>query len=220
MEGPVGNQGFVTDAAILAFKKVGLNAIYKNVPYNRALLGMENQEYDVLLAVSPGRENYIFPDNYFGRFKNTYFVRKNSDWNWNGVESLEGYVLGAINGYKIDDVFNKYVDKYSKDKSRVDFVYGQRALELNLNKLASGRIDIIIDDSLVVWHTANKIGLADEIRAAGVSGTPKNITVGFNLNNPKAKEYQKQFSKGLSIIKKSGEYKEILKRYDLENKIK
>ena len=88
-----------------------------------------------------------------------------------------------------------------------------------------GRIDVIFDDSLAIAYAAKEAGIKDKIRIADVDDQlkskklfeSKKVSVGFYSSNPKAAEYIKILDDGIKEIKKSGEFREILLKYGLEN---
>ncbi len=223
------DKGYVTDMTLLIFKKAGLKAEYQNVPFSRALAGLENGTYTGLLAVSPGRENFVYPDNSMGDAKNDFFIRKDFNWKWDGLASFNNVIFGAIADYEInEEIIDPYINANKENLKRVQLVFGSNALKSNILKLVNSRIDVIFDDELVVIYTAREIGVADKIKIAEVdkkvSGSslfePSKMCVGFNLNNPKATEYAQILSNGIAEIKKTGEFKQILMKYGLEEHVK
>ena len=219
-------KGYVTDMVLLVFKKAGFDAEYKNVPFKRALAEIERGNFTGLLALSPGRENYLFTENSMGYFKNQFFVRADSTWKWDGRSSLEKVVFGGVWGYRFDKEFiDPHVEKFKSDPERVQLIVGQDALQRNVVKMTMGRIDVIFDDSLAIVYAAKEAGVKDKIRIADVDDRLKNkklfeskkVSVGFHASNPKATEYVRILDEGIKEIKKSGEFREILLKYGLEN---
>ena len=54
-------KGFVTEMTLKILRDAGYEAEYINVPFTRALVGLERGLYDGLLAVSPGRAGFVYP---------------------------------------------------------------------------------------------------------------------------------------------------------------
>lgn len=163
-----------------------------------------------------------------GYFKNQFFVRADSTWKWEGAASLEKVVFGGIFGYRFDKEFiDPHVEKYKGDPERVQLIAGQDALQRNIVKMTMGRIDVVFDDSLAIAYAAKEAGVKNKIRIADVDEQLKNkrlfdskkVSVGFYSSNPKAKEYIKILDEGIKEIKKSGEFREIILKYGLENYI-
>lgn len=216
-------KGYVTEMVIKILEDAGYQAKYIKVPFKRALLGLQRGTYDGLLAVSPGRPGYIYTDNSFGTSLTSFFVMKNSTWQYRGIESLSNITLGVINGYEFSGgqpgAYSEKIDAYilkNKDSHLVQVVSGTDALDRIIQKLALGRIDAAVEDTTVFWYAAKKMGVADQFKAAGNLNKPERLTVGFHVNNPRAKELAKVISDGIQRLKDSGEYAQILRQYDLQ----
>ena len=215
-------KGFVTDIALKAFKDAGYDAEYINVPYKRALAGLDEAIYDGLLAVSPGRKNYIYPEASLGNVQTIFFVRKESTWEYKGMDSLRSISLGVVGGYEYgaSQVGGNKIDPYIEaNKTNDKFIqptHGDDALVKNIKKLSGGRIGATMEDESVFWYTAKQAGLAGEFKAAGDLTPQQKLSVGFNLNNPRAKELAKVLSDGVQKLKANGEYAKILESYGLK----
>ncbi len=210
------NKGYITDMALKILHDAGYQAQYINVPYNRALMGMEKGLYDGLLAVSPGRENYLYPEKAFGTSQTAFFVVKTSAWRWQGPDSLSALTLGVIEGYQLGDAtLDAYIAQHRANPQRIEVSYGINALEKNLRMMALGRIGTVAEDSAVFWYTASQLGLRDKFKAAGNLGNPEPITIGFHASNPRARELASVISKGIERLKASGAYQEIMNHYGL-----
>lgn len=169
MDGPDG-QGYVVDMAIKILHDAGYQAQYVKVPFSRALLGLDKGIYDGLLAVSPGRKDFVYPENGFGTSQTFFFVLKDSSWQFHGVKSLNTIALGVIGGYEFSgskSVLHKidaYILKHKDDIRRVQFNHGTHALAQNMEKLKLGRIGAIVEDDAVFgtppkrrgWQTSSK----------------------------------------------------------------
>lgn len=217
------NKGYVMDIAKIAYKAMGYKAIYKNIPFKRALKDVENCKYDGILAIrKEGRENFIYPKTTLGLFNNKFFRKKGTNWVWKGnIRSLENITLGWINGYQIGgDFFLKYIEKNKNNSNRIQFTSGSNALLNNIRKLAKGRIDILLDDEKVILYTAKKNGFSLEIEDAGIF-KPDNakeewVSIGFSDRNPNASELAEIFDMGFKKIRNSKELKNIFAKYGLK----
>jgi polar amino acid transport system substrate-binding protein len=187
-------------------------------------LGLERGTYDGLLAVSPGRPGYIYTDNSFGTSVTSFFVAKDSTWQYRSMESLSDITLGVINGYEFSggqpgeygEKIDAYIANNQNDDNLIQVFSGTDALGRIIHKLALGRIDATVEDSTVFWYATRKMGLADQFKAVGDLNKPEKITVGFHLKNPRAKELAQLISDGIRQLKDSGEYNKILLPYNLK----
>jgi ABC-type amino acid transport substrate-binding protein len=91
-------KAYVTERVIKILEDTGYIAKYINTPFKRALLGLENGQYDGLLAVSPGRPGYIYTENSFGTSQTSLFVAKDSTWQYRGTPSLKALRWALLMG--------------------------------------------------------------------------------------------------------------------------
>lgn len=218
-------KGYVTEMAIRILEDAGYQAEYINVPFKRALLGLERGTYDGLLAVSPGRPGYIYTQHAFGISQTSFFVAKDSTWHYQGTDSLAAIKLGVTHGYEFagglpgeyENKIDAYILKNRENGDLIKIASGTDALEKNIRKLALGRIDATLEDAAAFWFMADKMGLADKFKVAGNLTGPEKITIGFNVKNPRARELERLISEGLQKLKDSGEYHEILTKYALHD---
>jgi polar amino acid transport system substrate-binding protein len=213
--------GFVTDIVIKALANQGISAQYRSVPFKRAIKGAETGEYDAVLAVATNARPYlVYPKSHFGIFKNAFFTRKDSTWQWYGnTQDLTHITLGFITGYDFgnEKTLSRYVNVNKKNLMRLQMVSGADGLQQNLKKLQSGRIDAFIDDALVVQYTASKMGMSHLIRSAGwfQNANPEYVSIGFSKKNSQAEFYANALDKGIAELKQNGQFDAIMQQYQL-----
>ena len=215
--------GFVMDIAAKAFEAMGHTAEYKNIPFKRGIKGVEEGKFNGALAISKGaREKFIYPQETLGAFQNKFFKTKGKAWMWKGnVDDLKTISLGFISGYEFGgEEFKNYIEDHKSDSKIIQMATGDDALQKNLKKLALGRIDVLIDDEMVVRYTAKELGLSDKIEDAGAYTLADQeiewVSIGFGKSNPKSQEYIEAFDAGMKKIRESGELDRILKKYGLQ----
>ena len=150
MVGNEGEQGFVADIVLKVFHDAGYeNAVYVDVPFARALRGMESGLYTGLLAVAPGRPGYQYPtQSFMGYFQNQFFVRQDADWQWTGdTQSLENVTLGIIRGYRENAPLNAYMARNLNNSDRIQITSGIHALDNLIRMLVFGRINTFFEDT-------------------------------------------------------------------------
>lgn len=217
-----GRQGYVTEIVLKVFHDAGYrNAIYVDAPYARALFGIKNGFYTGLLAVSPGRKHYVYPtQSFMGYFRNQFFVRKDSNWQWTGnVDSLKPITLGVIRGYEENDALDAYVARNQSNGRRIQITSGSHGLENLIRMLVAGRINAFFEDTNVADYTAHELHLKSRIRPNGGFNLDlaKNIvTVGFYEKNACSQHFIDILNKGIPKLEASGELQTIIEKYGLE----
>ena len=95
---------------------------------------------------------------------------------------------------------------------------GEEALALLINKLQSGKVDVVVEDASVMLYALMKLGLPPgQIKAASSAQQSQTLYVAFAPGNPASKEYAQQFDAGLRKLRASGKLQQILSRYNLSD---
>ena len=210
------NPGYAIEAAAEIFEKAGYQIKYEYVPWTRAIEGVLDGTYAGAVGAAKGDiPSAVFPEEPLGYYGNYLFVRKGNTWQYTGLDSLKKIRLGVIGDYYYSDEINAYIEA-NKDNPNVDVIYGNNAVELNLQKLLGNKIDVYIEDSNIVFYTVKSAGLdVEKLEVAGVIGDPEAFYIAFSPLNPESKKWADILSKGIQELRDSGRLNEILQRYGL-----
>lgn len=209
--------GYGVEVAKEIFSKAGHTLEYKTMAWARALEdGRKGAIVAVIGADKSEAGDYVFPSQPIAVIDNSFLVKKGNAWRYAGPASLEKVKLGGIQGYSYSGVVGDYVAANAKNAARIDMVGGDNALEMNLKKLAAGRIDVTVDAKPVLAYKLMKLNLADKVEFAG-STDAADIYIAFSPANPKSKEYAAILEKGIADMRASGRLKQILDRYGVSD---
>lgn len=205
--------GYGIELAKEIFAKAGHTVEYKTMAWARALEeGRKGSIVAVIGADKTEASDFVFPNQPVAVIDNTFVVKKGNAWKYAGPASLEKLKLGAIQGYSYVGEVGTYMTANAKNAARVDMVGGDNALEMNLKKLAAGRVDATVDAKPVLAYKLLKLNLADKVEFAG-SVDPSEIYIAFSPANPKSKDYAAILEKGIADLRASGRLKQILDGY-------
>lgn len=209
--------GFMVDIAREVFEKNGHRVIYVTVPWARAIYGTRIGQYDGIIGAGMTETpDFVFPDVEQGLACHTFYVKKGTPWRYDGPASLDHVTLGVIRNYSYGTLFDTYIRQYQSDPAKVQVISGETGLELNVRKLVTNRIDVLIEDRLVFQHYLHKTGIPDEFDEAGTADTEK-IYIAFSPELENALRYADMLTRGMKELRKSGVLSEILKKYGLED---
>jgi polar amino acid transport system substrate-binding protein len=214
-----GKDGYLIDLARAAFQLKGHSVKYSLRPYSRSILETQKGKCDGVVGIyrdDARNQGFIASENELGLSINAFFVRKDDTWQYDNSlkeKSLEGKKIGVIQDYIFDEI-QGYLQA-NKDTPAVQYVAGENPLEKNLKKLLGKRIDITIDDEVVIQFTARKMGIDGSIRNAGRLSTQNPVVIGFSPKNPKSAEYDLILSQGVENLRKTGELDKILANYGM-----
>ncbi len=205
--------GYGIEIAQHVFEAAGHTVLYKIVPWGRAIMYTRTGRYNAIIGA--GKEDapdFVFPEEEFGMYKNSFFSKRGRTWAYEGLESLRTIKIGAINAYSYGDELDKYL---KENPQRVQYVYGSDPLTQNIGKLLHNRFDVLIEDENVMLQKIKEMGVADKIVNVGVTSGIGKLYIAFSPKIAKSKEYAEILTKGIRKLKDSGELEKILAKYGL-----
>jgi polar amino acid transport system substrate-binding protein len=199
------NKGIVVEIATAAYATQGYEIEMSFVPWARAVDGVKNASFDLLLGTwltAERTEFLMYSDPYLNN-SIKFIKQKGSSFEYSGLESLTGKSVGIVREYGYGDAFSNA--KNFKKAEAKDFIS-------NIRKLIAGRIDLTLEDEIVakaiIAKEAPELLNQIEFSTTDYSTNPLHVTSG--LANAKHKTLIEAFNKGLVVIKANGEYDKIL----------
>lgn len=209
--------GYGIEIAKEILAKAGHTLEYKTMAWARAL--EECRKGTVVAVIGASKEevpDFVFPDESIGIADNTFAVKAGNAWRYAGPGTLEKIKLGTIQSYGYGGEVGAYIEANLKDKAKIDVNGGDNALELNLKKLAAGRVDAVVDARPVLAYKVQQTGLSDKVELIN-SADPMQNYIAFSPNNSKSAEYAQLISKGIADMRASGRLKKILDQYNVSD---
>lgn len=203
--------GLTVEILRAAYKTQGHEVTMEFVPWARAEAGVKNGTYDIVpytWRTDARLKVLLFSTPY--AIGNVRFIKRKGDpFDFTGMESLTGKVVGTVRGYGYGDAFVNATN-FTRDPSN--------DLTTNVKKLLRKRIDLTLEDEIVARAhlSADDPHVLDEIEfvKAPLSVNPLYVTAG--LQNPKAQEIIAAFNRGLELIRANGTLDRIFRRYGME----
>ncbi len=214
------HQGFMVDIAKKAFAKHNIKIVYKIVPWTQAIAETRKGVYTAIIgAAKNDAPDFIFPDKSQGFVENHFYVKKDNNWKYTGINSLKNVILGIIADYSYNDEIDDYIKQYKLDPDRISMMSGDEALSINISKLKRGKIGAVIEGNYVMNYYLSQNYMKDEVMNAGrlaPSGTD-NLYIAFSPQNKKlSRKYTKILTDEMNNMHKNGELKQIMDTYGLE----
>lgn len=203
------NKGLIAEIATAAYATQGYELEIIFVPWARAITGVKNASYDLLLGtwITEERTQYLmFSDPYLNNSLKI-IKKKGNTFEYAGLESLKEKSIGVVRGYGYgDDFLNATHFRQPKARSFIS----------NARKLVAGRIDLTIEDEIVAKAIIAKEDpdLLKEIEFSKVDYATNTLHITCGLANARHEEFIDAFNKGLIEIKKNGEYDRILNSFN------
>lgn len=191
------------------FEKQGIKYTIELLPFNRALISVEDGDRDFIFNIykNPDRlKKFDYSDPILDN-PLIIFIKKDSNIVFTGnINELRNYNIGTMLGYTYSPEF----DKARNDKLiKTEEVCGH---EQNFKKLVSGRIDIYIVERSVGLYFTKKLGIQQQVKYLNIPLKKQNGYIGISKKNSKKVLFSK-INEGLKALKASGEYQKIFDKY-------
>lgn len=200
--------GPVSEIITLAFEQQGYKVIRKQMPWSRALQETQKGHFDGIYTAwyRKDREKDFIYSSELVKNELVFFIRNKDSIAFNGYDSLKDYEIGVVRDYALPPGFEEAkltVQVANSDKQ-------------NLNKLAAGRINLALLDRAQGKHILKTQlpGLKNKLKAINPPVNVETNHLMFSRAVKDAEQIAQVFETGLSAIKNSGKFDEILHHHD------
>lgn len=210
--------GYIVEIARAILEPHGHTVKYQVLPFARAIEETRRGDIDgVLGALKYDTPDFVFPEHEQGMLDEVFFVKKDSTWTYDGIDSLRNHSLAVIHDYIYSDGLQAYIEQNIDNIDRIQTADGEEALATNIRKLVRGRVDIVVDTSSIFQYVVTELGMAERIKPAGVTGDESPLYLAFSPAKAHSANYAKLISEGMVKLRASGELAKILARYNLKD---
>lgn len=211
--------GFLIEIMSEALNIYDIKIEYKVMPWYEALAKVKSGEIDGIVGISNTKGlNLITTKLPFEYSDLGIFIRKDTDWVYDGFESLRGKKMGVIMDYKLDEDMNNFIGmNYIKNPNMFVVEDGATAVIECIKNLIHGNIDLYVEDINVVEDYLERNSLDHYVKNVGrISKERLPLYVAFNKNVPEIKEYIKFIEEGIASLKSTGEYDHLREKYKID----
>ena len=210
-------EGYMMDVARAVFEPQGYKVVYKNMPWNRAIVESRKGRFDAIIGASRvDAPDFVFPEEELGRNKLSFYITKESNWTFKDVSSLEQVYLGVIDGYDYRAWFKEYERTHPE---KIYVRHGKTPLKENLKLLLHGRLDAVVDNEAALRWVAKDMGILDQLKSGGEDtvGGVSYIYHAFSPARPTSGHYARLLSQGIRELRENGRLQAILDRYGIQD---
>lgn len=209
--------GILVELARDIFAEHGIAVRYETRNWARVLREVRRGEINA--AVGAGRADapdFLFTDTPVAMSRNCFYTLPESQWLFTGIESLKAVRLGVINDYSYGELLNAYIATHPGD--RVQVAAGDTALDINLSKLARGRLDAVLENRWVLQTRLAALGRSGELREAGCRQPDVPIYLAFSPARANSARYVELFEQGLLRYRADGRLRVLLEAYGVSER--
>lgn len=207
--------GFMIELAQKIFSDNGIKVDYRLMPWERALNSVRKGEHDCVVGAYPeDAPDFIYPKENWGMDSTGVFVAASDSWRFSELDSLLKRKVGVVSGYAYGDGLDELI-KGRKDVFKG--LSGNKALETNVKKLLSGRINTIIESPAVMNAKLDALGKKGALVLAGIHGEASELYIACSPNKENSKNLVRMVDEGTQQLRASGELKSIMSKYGLSD---
>lgn len=211
------NPGYLVELAEKVFDIYGIKIEYKLLPWFEALIQSKSGKVGGVIGTSSAEKGLIIPALPQAFSEIASFVRMDTDWKFDGMDSLHGEKVAIILDYNLGTLMKEFVStNYPKKPEMFVLESGDRALIDSIKNLLSGKADVYIDDEAVVMHYIAANNLENELKPSGRIGEKAMpLYIAFASDIPKSKTYIKMLEDGMRSLNATGDLADLRKKYQI-----
>ena len=210
--------GFLVEIFRKAMHIYDVDVDYVMMPWSKALEELDKGNIDGIIGINNVKDKKLVASKLPLEYSVIKaFTKKDSQWIYDGPESLRGKILGIVMNYTADDAINNYVGiNYAINPREFIVEDGDNAVIESIVNILDNKCDVYIEDERVVKYYLHITGFDKDIRDAGaISSKPLPIYIALAANIPEVQKYIQYFEKGLASLKATGEYDDLRLRYNM-----
>jgi polar amino acid transport system substrate-binding protein len=208
------NPGYMVEILQGAARASGHQVDYKLMPYSRALLEAQQGRITAVVGMlANGRKGFLFSEP-MGVDSNCLFVKGGSPLRYRSPADLDGLApIGSNQGYGYPQEFMAWK---AKNPTKVEELAGDDVLGRHARRLALNRINSFVENENVFRNAAVQVPELKAVEVAGCMSGGDPLFIGFSSKNPKAGEFKAAVDAHLAAMRKSGELKKLLEKYQVK----
>jgi polar amino acid transport system substrate-binding protein len=207
--------GFGIEILDRAWSAAGYQLDYALQPWTRSLNMVKQGAADCVIgAYLTDAPEFHFPDEPLAFDSAALYTLKDHPLDYSGPDSLLDVRLGVIDSYSYGARFDQWLAQRGED-SQVQVVSGGEALDRNIRKLLSGRLDAVVESPLVMQAKLEAMNLTGHIHRRADISEPMPIFVACRPDEDSLAWLQ-AFDREMRKLRESGAVEQIYQRYGID----
>jgi len=204
------NGGLATDLVSTALARAGYSTEFEQVPWARALLGVGEGRYDVLINAWFNHDRTLI-----GEFSNEYLLnrvrflkRKDSTIEFDSVKELHPYPIAVVRGYAYSSAFDS-----DPELQKIPV----HSFSMAVRMLAAGRVALTVEDEYVARYNLNRETphVRDSVEFLPKSLSENSLHILVSLKNPDHAQIVAGFDREIAAMKADGSYDRLFRQHGL-----
>lgn len=204
------NNGLASDLVSTALARAGYPSTYVEVPWARAVQGLQRGTYDVVISAW-----YAADRTSYGYFSQPYLVnrirflqRKGSAIQFSQLSDLYPHSIAVVRGYAYDSQFDK--DRQLRKVEVSGFSMAARMLH-------AGRVQLALEDEIVArFHLSRSLrSLSAELEFLPRPLSENGLHILVSRQHPQHRQIAEAFNQAIAAMRADGSYAAIFQRHGL-----
>lgn len=205
--------GIGIELAQKIFEPEGYRVRYIVMPWARALADVRRGKVDAVVGANKeDGPNLVFPKTPIYDMTDDFYARRQQAPKDISLAELENKRIGTIKDYGYGRATQALLARLQPGTT--EQVYGRDAVEQNLRKLVTGRIDVMIESAPVMRAAIARLKLQDKVVHVG-SLLQGPVYLAFSPTSPQSTEYAKAYDTGMARLKREGVARMLYEKYGL-----
>ncbi|MDB5980389.1 MAG: amino acid transporter periplasmic protein [Pseudomonas sp.] len=204
------NGGLATDIVSTALQRAGYATEFEQVPWARAMLGLGEGRYDVLINAWFTHERTLI-----GEFSNEYLLnrvrflkRKDNPITFDNLKDLHPYSVAVVRGYAYSNAF---------DNDPLLQKVPVHSFSMAVRMVAAARVDLTAEDEYVARYNLNleSQDVRDSVEFLPKSLSENSLHILVSLKNPDHAKIAASFDREITAMKADGSYDKLFRKHGL-----
>lgn len=207
--------GFGIEILNAVWAPAGYSIDYRLMPWRRSLELVRGGKADCVIgAYLTDAPRMLYPLEPLAFDGVALYALSDREVNYDGPETLRSLRVGVIGGYSYGAEFDAWVAA-NQDSPDVQVMQGSEALDKNVRKLLSGRLDVLVESPLVMQARLEAMNLESRIRRVATvrEAMPLFVACGSGRG---AREWLKVYDRGMTRLRENGRLADIYRRYGID----
>jgi polar amino acid transport system substrate-binding protein len=204
------NNGVASDLVATALGRAGYPSTYAQVPWERAVRGLQQEVYDVLINAwyTDERATYGYYSQPYLINRIRFLQRKGGQISFKQLADLYPYSIAVVRGYA-------YSSEFDQD-SRLTKV-GVVGFEVGARMLQARRVQLTLEDELVArYHLSRSLaGIRDQLEFLPQPLSENGLHILISRQHPQHRQIADGFNKAIEAMRADGSYTQIFQRHGL-----
>lgn len=210
-------EGFMIDIATEALALSNHKVNYIEIPWTRAVgMARKGEIHAVVGAFRGDAPDFVFPQRPLLKISPSSLFATSDNWQYTGLPSMNKVILGTVKGYDYGSELNMYINSLvATDSDKIVQLYGNNAVERNIQFLLKNRIDVFVESEPVFWYQVNRLKVKQKVQKVGEVSPAEPCFIAFSPNRDKSPMLAEQLDQGLQQLLVNGRIEHIANKYGL-----